>query len=67
MKRADVFVTNCGSLATFKLATRRARQWASGKVDAEPWQWMGRETLVVDHRMAHPLAAGMAKGGLVVR
>jgi hypothetical protein len=67
MKRPDVFVTNCGSLMTFKLATRRARQWVSGRVDATPWQWMDRETLVVDQRMARALAEGMVGDGLVVR
>ncbi len=61
--RLDVLVTNHGTLFTFEPRTDDARTWIADHVGEATW--IGG-ALVVEHRYAHDLAAGMRGAGLVL-
>lgn len=63
----DVTVVNHGSVVQFSLHTDEARKWVSSNVQSDDWQWLGGDTLVVDHRYAQPLVFGMIDAGLDVQ
>lgn len=60
----DVVVTAHGTLFLFELRTGVAREWVNDNVP-EDATWFGN-ALVVEHRYARDLAAGMQGDGLVV-
>lgn len=62
----DVLVANAGTVFTFCPLTERAKEWIDDNVSSESWQWLGH-VLVVEHRFALGLAAGMQDAGLVLR
>ena len=61
---ADVTVQNEGSIFLFNLNTEAAREWVSEHVSEDATFWAG--SLVVEHRYAANLAAGMQADGLRV-
>ena len=61
----DVRVTNHGTIFTFELLTKKALEWVTNRVHAEPHQFLGG-TLCVEHRFAWDLAVGMVEDGLEV-
>jgi hypothetical protein len=65
MIEVDVDVENHGTIFVFNLFTERALQWVDEHATVAEWQWFGR-ALVVDHRLAADLAAGMQRSGLKV-
>jgi len=60
----DVTVQNEGSIFLFQLETEAAKTWVAEHVSEEATFWCGG--LVVEHRYAGNLAAGMQADGLVV-
>lgn len=62
----DVFVQDEGTVVAFEPRTRAASDWIDEHVQAESWQFVGG-ALVVDHRFARDLAAGMVDAGLRLR
>jgi hypothetical protein len=62
----DVLVANAGSVFTFCPLTPKAKSWIEENVETEAWQRFGH-ALVVEHRYALGLAAGMQDAGLVLR
>jgi hypothetical protein len=64
--RPDVLVSNVGTLYTFCPLTLRAKEWIDENVRTESWNWFGY-ALVVEHRYAWGLAAGMKRAGLVLQ
>jgi hypothetical protein len=66
MRRApDVLVANAGTVFVFWPLTSRAKQWIEDNVEPDA-TWYG-EALVVEHRFALGLAAGMRDAGLELR
>lgn len=61
----DVLVSNAGTVFVFCAITPAAKQWVAENVQSEPWQWF-ENALVVEHRFAWGLAAGMKDAGLVL-
>jgi len=61
----DIRIHDDGTVVGFTPLTDAARDWIDENVESESWQWLG-ETLFVDHRMARPLAHGMAADGLEI-
>jgi hypothetical protein len=61
---ADVLIENHGTIFTFELATPAARAWVGEHI--HDGLWMGKR-LVVEHRYAYSVAAGMQADGLVIR
>lgn len=61
----DVTITNHGSIFLFDLLTPAAKDWVADNVpdDATYLGW----SLVVEHRYASDLAAGMMADGLTVK
>jgi hypothetical protein len=64
-KAPDVLVANEGTVFTFCPLTPAAKEWVAENVQAEAYQWFGN-VLVVEHRFAWGLAAGMTDAGLVL-
>ena len=65
MTKPDVIVTNHFTIFTFDLLTQRARDWVEEHVQDDA-QFFGG-ALVVEHRYAQNLAAGMQADGLEVQ
>jgi hypothetical protein len=65
MEGVDVTVSNEGTLFLFRPLTSEARAWIEENVSEES-QWFG-DSLVVEHRYARDLAAGMIDAGLNVQ
>jgi len=65
MSDIDVRVTDNGTTFSFEPVSAEAQEWFEENVESEEWQWLGR-TLVVDHRLAGPLAEGIMGSGLIV-
>jgi len=63
-KQVDVYVRNEGTIFTFNPRTDAAKEWIALNV-AEDAQWLGNQ-LIVEHRYARDLAAGMQEEGLVL-
>lgn len=63
--QVDVAILDQGSLVGFRPLTDAAKTFIAENVQAESWQWLGR-TLMVEHRFADNLIAGMQADGLVV-
>lgn len=63
----DITVNNCGGLFQFVIESEAGRQWVEENVALEPWQWLGPDSFVVDHRYAGEVADGMMADGMVVR
>jgi len=61
----DVLVANAGTVFVFSPLTARAKQWIDEHVEPDA-TWYG-EVLVVEHRFALGLAAGMRDAGLELR
>lgn len=61
----DVLVTNHFTIFAFDLRTQRARDWVQENVQDDA-QFFGGQ-LMVEHRFAQDLAAGMQADGLVVQ
>ncbi len=65
-KSTDVTVYNGGSLFNMQLNTPRARAWAIGNVNLEPWQWTSPDSFACDARYAGELTYAMIAAGLEV-
>lgn len=61
----DVQITNAGNIYLFRPYTDEAKAWIAENVDPDA-QWFAGG-LVVEHRYAEDLAAGMQKDGLTVK
>jgi hypothetical protein len=61
-RQPDVLVRDEGTIFLFSPLTTRAREWIAEHVDA---QWFG-DSLVVEHRYARALAAGMQQDDLIL-
>lgn len=61
----DVTVQNEGTILLFHLNTEAAQEWVEHHVETESYQWFG-PALVVEHRYADTLVAGMQNDGLEV-
>lgn len=64
-RQPDVYVRNEGSIFLFTPLTDKAREWLA-EYAPDDAQYMGR-SLVVEHRFAQDIAAGMIKDGLIVK
>ncbi len=64
-KKFDVRVEDHGSIVQLFLDTDAAREWVSEHVVAESWCFMG-SSLLVEHRFASDIVAGMVDDGLAV-
>jgi len=64
MQSPDVLVANEGTIFLFNPLTTKAQDWITENV--QDAIWFGT-TLVVEHRFALGLAAGMSQDGLVLR
>jgi hypothetical protein len=64
-RRADVRVTNDGTVSLFELISLDSREWVDDNVEAESYQFLGHN-LVVEHRYVSDLIVGMANDGLEV-
>lgn len=51
-KIADIEATGNGTTFSFVGLTKAGKQALRSDVSSESWQWLGRDTLVVDHRNA---------------
>ena len=60
----DVLVSNAGTVFVFGPLTSAAKQWIDEHVQPD-MTWYGN-TLIVEHRFAWGLAAGMKDAGLVL-
>jgi len=60
----DISIENHGTLFLFRMNTPAAAEWVSQNVQ-EDAQFFG-DALVVEHRYAQDLAAGMSEAGLVL-
>jgi hypothetical protein len=65
-KAPDVLIANEGTLLTFCPLSSRAKRWIEENVHSDAYQWFGN-VLVVEHRFAWGLAAGMNDAGLVLQ
>ena len=61
----DVLVSNAGTVFVFCPLTSRAKQWIDENVQPDA-TWYG-DSLVVEHRFAWGLAAGMKNAGLELK
>lgn len=61
----DVRADDDGTVWRLTPLTAAAKAWFAENVHAEPWQWFG-QALVVDHRFARPILAGIVEAGLTV-
>ncbi len=61
---ADISIENHGTIFLFRLNTPAAAEWVSENVQSDA-QFFG-DALVVEHRYAQDLAAGMSEAGLVL-
>lgn len=61
----DVQVINAGGIYLFRPYTEEAKAWIAENTDPDA-QWFANG-LVVEHRFAEDLAAGMQKDGLIVK
>lgn len=59
----DVLVSNHGSVVGFVFMSPAAQDWRDESMAWEPWQVMGG-AIMVDHRMAQAILAGLADAGL---
>jgi hypothetical protein len=64
-KAPDVLVANDFSVFVFTPITAQGKEWFDENVQSESWQWLGA-SLVVEHRFAWGLAAGLKDAGLVL-
>lgn len=62
----DVEVTGGGSVFIFNVLTPSARLWVEENVAKGDWNPDFPNSIVVEHRYARDLAAGMEAAGLVV-
>lgn len=62
--QVDVVVENHGTLFLFRPVSDQGKQWIEANVQDDA-QYMG-DALVVEHRYARDLAAGMQAEGLVL-
>lgn len=63
----DVLVVGAGSVWTFTPVSDEAKDWTVDHVQLESYQWLGRDTFVVEHRFAGALVEGYADAGFRVR
>ena len=63
-KNPDISIENHGSIFLFRMNTRAAAEWVSQHVQDDA-QFFG-DALVVEHRYAADLAAGMRGDGMVL-
>lgn len=63
--KADVSVSNHGTLFLFTPISERAKKWVEENVPLESWQWLGNG-FSVEHRYAGNLAEGMKRDGLIL-
>lgn len=53
-RRRDFVVTSHGSVITFTATSGRARRFLEGIADSfEGWQFLGKNTVAVESRLAH--------------
>ena len=64
MNSPDISIENHGTIFLFRLNTSAAVEWVSQNVQ-EDAQFFG-DALVVEHRYARNIAAGMVADGLVI-
>ena len=62
----DISVIHHGSVVEFSIRSGEARDWVREHVHIEDWQWIGRDSFAVDHRLAYGLIEGMQDAGLEV-
>jgi hypothetical protein len=62
--KIDVRIENHGSLVGVQPISAAGRNWINENVASEPWQWFGG-ALMVEHRYAGAIVAGLNESGLV--
>lgn len=55
-----------GTVVLFTPEKEEERTWLETNVSSEPWQWPYRDALVVDHRYADELSAGVQDAGFAI-
>ena len=60
----SVSIEDHGTVVAFDFDDE-GKVWANENLQTEPWQWLGPNRLVVDHRVAEGLFEYMQEEGLV--
>jgi hypothetical protein len=56
--KADVIISDQGSVILFRLMTKKAHTWVRENLEIEGWAWLGN-SFAVDHRNAEVVIAMM--------